>query len=101
MGDRRTAAPPGALTEFRHRCWDGRQRQALSVLALAATAIWAYWPILARLADKWLHDPQYSHGLLVPGFAAYLLWVRRDRSPAQAVPAPLPGFGLLLAGAAA
>src|SRR5437764_6213347 len=100
MGDSRTALPPqpDLLTELRRRCWDGRQRQALTGLALAAAAVWGYWPALAQLADKWLHDPQYSHGLLVSPFAVYLLWVRRDRFPARALPAPLPGLLLLLAG---
>jgi exosortase len=54
---------------------------ALAVLfgALAACLLWAYWPVLGRMAHTWLHDPQYSHAYLVPVFAAYLLWRRRDR----------------------
>src|SRR5436305_8403614 len=98
MGDSRTAPPPQAdfLTELRRRLWDGRQRQALTALALAAAAVWGYWPALSQLTEKWLHDPQYSHGLLVPPFAAYLLWVRRDRFPARTAAAPLPGLLLLV-----
>ncbi len=29
------------------------------------------------MAGKWLHDPQYAHGYLVPLFALFLLWRRR------------------------
>jgi exosortase len=49
-------------------------------LPLSAVAlIWAYWTSLAEMAWRWSHDPQYAHGYLVPGFAAVLLWLRRDR----------------------
>jgi exosortase len=49
----------------------------LPVLCLA----WAFWTTLIDLAQTWNTNPQYSHGFLVPGFAALLLWVRRDRLP--------------------
>ncbi|MFO0848045.1 MAG: exosortase/archaeosortase family protein [Gemmataceae bacterium] len=38
---------------------------------------WAYWSVLAGLANKWESDPQYSHGYLVPLFSLVLLWLRR------------------------
>jgi exosortase len=40
--------------------------------------LWAYWPVFATMAGHWLNDPQYSHGILVPVFALFLLWWRRD-----------------------
>jgi exosortase len=46
---------------------------------LAAVLLWAYWPVMSGLAERWYDDPQYSHGFLVPLFAAFLLWRRRDR----------------------
>jgi exosortase len=42
-------------------------------------ALWAYWPALTDAAQRWGHDPQYSHGYLVPAFAAVLLWLRRRK----------------------
>ena len=48
--------------------------------ALLALALWAYWPTLAAMVRKWIDDPQYSHGYLVPLFALVLLWLRSDRS---------------------
>jgi exosortase len=51
--------------------------------ASLAALLWAYWPALRAMAGKWASDPQYSHGFLVPAFAAGLLWFRRhelDRS---------------------
>jgi len=47
-------------------------------LALAAV-VWAYWPNLCEMQGAWRTNPQYSHGYLVPLFAAFLLWVRRDQ----------------------
>jgi exosortase len=47
------------------------------VLALAAL-VWAFWTTLLDLAQTWSTNPQYSHGFLVPVFAAFLLWHRRD-----------------------
>src|SRR5262249_39741129 len=56
------------------------QRFLLIALPLGALALlWAFWPSLLEMAGRWSHDPQYAHGYLVPGFAAALLWLRRDR----------------------
>jgi exosortase len=52
-----------------------------SILAPAACLLWAYWPTLAEITARWNHDPQYSHGYLVPVFAIALLWFRRHLIP--------------------
>jgi exosortase len=50
----------------------------LAALAVALLAlVWAYWTTLGDMAQCWAHDPQYSHGYLVPAFAVLLLWLRR------------------------
>lgn len=72
----------------------------LPVALLVAAIGWAYWPALQAMADKWSTNPQYSHGYLVPLFAAFLLWYRRDLMPRGNV--RLSWWGLLpLAGACA
>src|SRR5262252_5897545 len=83
------------------------QRFLLIALPLAAFAlVWAYWTSLTEMAWRWSHDPQYAHGYLVPGFAAALLWLRRDRLAAgrfepswYGVPVLAIGIGLRLVGA--
>jgi exosortase len=105
MGLRRTTitaagASPGFLEELKQRCWVGRERTAITVLAVAAMVTFAFWPTLAKLSDKWLNDPQYSHGILVPPFAAFLLWMRRNQFPLASQPAPIMGLTLLSLGAA-
>ena len=55
------------------------QRARFAVLPgclLGAVILWSYAPTLATLAARWTHDPRYSHGVIVPIFAAYLLWDR-------------------------
>lgn len=72
---------------------------------IGAAILWSYAPLLSDMAAKWTHDPQYSHGYLVPLFSLYLLW--RSRSEAQVgpwtpswwgLPLVLAGIGLRLAG---
>ena len=38
-----------------------------------------YFRVVGRLVTEWWHDPDTSHGFLVPPFAAYLAWTNRER----------------------
>ncbi|BBO30721.1 exosortase/archaeosortase family protein [Lacipirellula parvula] len=44
--------------------------------ALVATLVAAYFNMLAFTATSWVKD-MYSHGYIIPFFAAYLFWIRR------------------------
>ncbi|MCS6866861.1 MAG: exosortase/archaeosortase family protein [Gemmataceae bacterium] len=57
---------------------------------------WAYWPTLVVFADKWVNDPQYSHGLLVPLFSGYWVWRVYSTHPLEVRPRPLVGCLLLV-----
>jgi exosortase len=57
--------------------FQGPATAAAAAVLVGALLGWAYAPVLASMARKWSSDPQYSHGYLVPLFAAALLWVRR------------------------
>lgn len=65
-------------------------------LTLVAT-LFAFAPALAQLFTLWTTKADYSHGLLLIPFAAYVLWLRRDMFPA-AIRWPdywgIPVFGL-------
>jgi exosortase len=54
---------------------------AWSCVPLVAALFWAYWPALEQMARRWSQDPQYTHGYVVPVFAAFVLWLRRDAFP--------------------
>ncbi len=67
----------------------------VQLVGLAAVLGWAYWPTLLVFADKWINDPQYSHGLLVPLFSGYWVWRTYTTHSLEVRPWPLLG-GLLL-----
>ncbi|CAN5252776.1 hypothetical protein BH11PLA2_BH11PLA2_30390 [soil metagenome] len=48
------------------------------IIALTSLVGWAFWPTFAFMVDKWIEDPQYSHGFLVPLFSLYLLNRNKD-----------------------
>ncbi len=50
-----------------------------ALLIPLAGLVWAFWTTFAELTQAWKLNPQYSHGWLVPVFAAVLLYARRDR----------------------
>jgi exosortase len=54
-------------------------RPLLLLASVGGLLLWAYWTTLAELVLLWSHDPQYSHGYLVPAFALYLLWQRQQK----------------------
>jgi exosortase len=68
-------------------------------LAIFAALVWSYAEPLAALADRWTNDSDYSHGFLVPVFAAYLLWVRRGMFNPQSARGSWFGLALLLCAA--
>jgi exosortase len=72
----------------------------VALLALPAACLaWAFWPTFVELAHSW-NDPQYSHGWLVPVFAAVLLWMRRGRLDRAALRPSWWGLAPLAAGLA-
>src|SRR5262249_18270037 len=67
-------APPSSV-KAPHRL----QSPALWASAAILVALgWSYAGPLAAMAVRWMNEPDYSHGFLVPVFAAYLLWSRRQ-----------------------
>jgi exosortase len=57
---------------------------------------WLYAPILARLAQQWWADPNFSHGFFVPAFSAFVLWQDRFRLAAVARKPSTWGLPLIL-----
>lgn len=73
---------------------------ALAIWFIAVAIIfWSFWPTFEGLAYKWFHDAGYSHGVLVPVFSAYLIWLRRDLFRLERA-AIGPALGLIFASAA-
>jgi exosortase len=64
-----------------------------------------YWGVFARLAQDWMNDDNYSHGILIVPLALYFVWERRQAladSPQASswlgLPVIATGLGLLVAG---
>jgi exosortase len=75
-----------------------RPRPATLIAALAGLAAltaWAYWPTFTQLVHLWNTDDGYSHGYLVPAFALWLLWFRRDGFPTIWRPRPILGLTIV------
>src|SRR2546430_5825643 len=89
MSDRSAAAVPA---------WPQSARaQAFLVTGVVAVAgAWCYWPTLRTMAERWSSDPQYSHGFLVPLFAAVVLWARRGHFEYARVQPSWWGFAFLV-----
>jgi exosortase len=68
-------------------------RPSVSTKAIAIVGVlgWVYWPTLRELYDTWTSNPEYSHGLLVPFFAAYLL-LKRKPTTVEGKPWSVVGF---------
>lgn len=49
-----------------------------SVLIIGVLVVMLYFGVLQGLVRTWWSDPDFSHGFLVPIFAVYLVWVRRQ-----------------------
>jgi exosortase len=45
--------------------------------------ILCYWPILYRMGVQWATDDNMGHGFLVPIFAGFIAWQRRDQLLAE------------------
>ncbi len=65
---------------------------------LAAAAVVSYWATLDRMEARWVRDPQYSHGFLVPLFALLILWSRRGLCGGMRWEPAWVGLPLLLTG---
>jgi exosortase len=70
-----------------------------TALILAPALLWAYWPTLESLTERWGSNPQYSHGFVVPFFALIVLWYRRGLVPARPWQPAWWGLGLVILGA--
>jgi exosortase len=65
---------------------------------LAACLLWAYWPTLLEMSFTWYANPQYQHGFLVPVFAGFLLYMRREKLDIAAMKPSLWGLALVAIG---
>lgn len=84
----------------------GRHRSMWAATGLIAVfLLWLYLHIGVKLVSDWINYPDYSHGLLIPFFAAFLIWDQRGTLLAAplkptwfGIPLVVLGLFLLLVG---
>jgi exosortase len=72
----------------------------LALFVVLTSLLWAFWSTLGETAERWVHDPLYAHGFLVPVFALGLLWARWGEFKAQQVSPSWWGLPVLVGAAA-
>jgi exosortase len=87
-----SVAPPEARPEHAVREVFVVGAALVAVLGLTHAAT------LVRLVERWSHDPQYSHGFIVPLFALTVLWSRREMLKRVAWRPAWIGLGVLAVG---
>ena len=50
-----------------------------AMVAIGVLAVIVYRHVLSKLVFDWSHDPNYSHGFVMPIFAGFVVWKMRDR----------------------
>jgi exosortase len=99
-------AASGATASFEKK--DGGSTSWATLLPFALLAVLVvllYRGIAVKLVSDWYDLPDFSHGFLIPFFAAYLIWIKREEiahtpvGPSWAgTPVVLLGLLLLLTG---
>ena len=76
-----------------------------ALLLIAILAAFVYRHVLWKLVQAWWGDPNYSHGFLMPVFAAFVIWRMREKLARTileptwwGLPVCLAAMGLLIVG---
>jgi exosortase D (VPLPA-CTERM-specific) len=64
--------PPGTV-------WRLSSAVVAAVCAAFALSLCVFWDGLSRMWGWWIDSPEYSHALLIPPIAAFLIWQQKDR----------------------
>jgi exosortase D (VPLPA-CTERM-specific) len=72
----------------------------LAVGVAFALSIYLFWDGLSRMWGWWIDAPEYSHGILIPPVAAFLIWQQKDRLERLPFSGSWWGVALVLLGGA-
>lgn len=72
-----------------------------TAIALAfGLSLWLFWDGISRMWGWWIDSPEYSHGLLIPPVALFLMWQQKDRLERVAFQGNWWGVALVVVGVA-
>lgn len=86
------------MTESRPSTWycaDWPSRVAATGVLFALT-LWMFRDLLQSCAERWMTEPQYSHGFVIPVIAIWLGFSRRHRLSAGQARSHAPGLVLIV-----
>jgi exosortase D (VPLPA-CTERM-specific) len=63
-------------------------------VAAGVSSLWLFWDGLVVMGSGWLNSPEYSHCLLIPPIAVFLVWQQKDRL--ERIPFDGSWWGVLL-----
>src|ERR1700692_4680337 len=46
---------------------------------VSALGLWLFWDGLRIMWSQWLYTPEYTHAILIPVVAGFLIWQQKDR----------------------
>jgi hypothetical protein len=72
----------------------------LLATVIVGLSLWLFWDGLWLLGAGWASSPEYSHCVLIPPIAAFLIWQQRDRLERLPFEGSWWGVGLVLLGGA-
>jgi exosortase D (VPLPA-CTERM-specific) len=88
------------MTTSLNRTEAGGFKQWLPGFLVLGALVFAYWPVIESMVQQWLHNEDYSHGLLVVPVAGYLAWRKREQLKAAPVRSDWRGLIALFAAVA-
>jgi exosortase D (VPLPA-CTERM-specific) len=81
--------------------WRSPWSLILAAVAVGILSVWPFWDGLSQMWGWWIDSPEYSHGLLIPPVAAFLIWQQKDRLERVPFSGSWWGVALVLLGGAA
>ena len=58
--------------------WRSSWFVVLAACGVAALSLWLFWDGLSYMWGAWMDTPEYSHAILIPPIAAFLIWQQKD-----------------------
>ena len=97
-----TIAPDAAATSVARRLGASgfpiSWTDAIPLILVLVFVVLLYRSVAVKLVTDWYELPDFSHGFLIPFFAAYLVWTKRDELRATPVRPTWAGLPLVLLG---
>jgi exosortase D (VPLPA-CTERM-specific) len=80
--------------------WRSSWGLTLVAAVIGLLSLWPFWDGLSQMWGWWIDSPEYSHGLLIPPVAAFLIWQQKDRLERVPFAGSWWGVALVLLGGA-